>query len=144
VPEATSSGSTTTPGGRRGPLLEVLRGLPENEDLASVSGRAREAASRLVADLRARGGGGAAAPDGEVLYASSSVGGLGRLAREASAEAEAKVKNIARFFEAVKAYGDVAEHDRVPAFVSHLDLLREAGTTRPVAEADPTRTRCTS
>ena len=27
------------------PLLEVLRGLPANEELASVSGRAREAAS---------------------------------------------------------------------------------------------------
>jgi DNA helicase-2/ATP-dependent DNA helicase PcrA len=47
------------------------------------------------------------------------------------------VKNIARFFEVVKAYGDVAEHDRVPAFVSHLDLLREAGDDPAVAEAEP-------
>jgi len=60
----------------------------------------------------------------------------GRLAKESSAEAEAKVKNIARFFEVVKAYGDVAEHDRVPAFVAHLDLLREAGDDPAVAEAD--------
>ena len=37
----------------------------------------------------------------------------------------------------VKAYGDVAEHDRVPAFVAHLDLLREAGDDPAVAEADP-------
>ena len=43
--------------------------------------------------------------------------------RQYKTEAEAKVKNIARFFETVKAYGDVAEHDRVPAFVAHLDLL---------------------
>ncbi len=62
---------------------------------------------------------------------------LGRLAKESSAEAEAKVKNIARFFEAVKAYGELAEHDRVPAFVAHLDLLREAGDDPAVAEADP-------
>jgi len=31
----------------------------------------------------------------------------------------------------------VAEHDRVPAFVAHLDLLREAGDDPAVAEADP-------
>ena len=37
----------------------------------------------------------------------------------------------------MKAYGDVAEHDRVPAFVAHLDLLREAGDDPAVAEADP-------
>ena len=74
---------------------------------------------------------------GEVLYGFLQWSGLlGRLAREASAEAEAKVRNIARFFEVVKAYGDVAEHDRVPAFVAHLDLLREAGDDPAVAEAD--------
>ena len=61
---------------------------------------------------------------------------LGRLAKAASAEAEAKVKNIARFFEVVKGYGDVAEHDRVPAFVAHLELLREAGDDPAVAEAE--------
>jgi DNA helicase-2/ATP-dependent DNA helicase PcrA len=75
---------------------------------------------------------------GEVLYGFLQWSGLlGRLAKESSAEAEAKVRNIARFFEVVKAYGDVAEHDRVPAFVAHLDLLREAGDDPAVAEADP-------
>ena len=75
---------------------------------------------------------------GEVLYRFlQSSGLLARLSKEASAEAEARVKNIARFFEIVKGYGDVAEHDRVPAFVAHLDLLREAGDDPAVAEADP-------
>ena len=74
---------------------------------------------------------------GEVLYGFLQWSGLlGRLAKEASAEAEAKVKNIARFFEVVKGYGDVAEHDRVPAFVAHLELLREAGDDPAVAEAE--------
>ena len=119
------------------PLLEVLRGLPENEDLVSVSGRAREAAARLLADLERAAAEVPRRRTGEVLYGFLlSSGVLGRLAREASAEAESKVKNIARFFEAVKAYGDVAEHDRVPAFVDHLDLLREAGDDPAVAEAD--------
>ena len=116
----------------------MLRGLPENEDLASVSGEAREAAARLIADLERATGEVPRRRTGEVLYGFLQWSGLlGRLAKEASAEAEAKVKNIARFFETVKAYGDVAEHDRVPAFVAHLDLLREAGDDPAVAEADP-------
>jgi DNA helicase-2/ATP-dependent DNA helicase PcrA len=119
------------------PLLEVLRGLAGNEDLSSIDGASREAAARLVRDVDL------AAPDvprrrtGEVLYAFLQRSGLlGRMAREATAENEARVRNIARFFEVVKGYGDVAEHDRVPAFVEHLDLLREAGDDPAVAEPD--------
>jgi DNA helicase-2/ATP-dependent DNA helicase PcrA len=74
---------------------------------------------------------------GEVLYGYLQRSGtLARLARETSAAGEAKVKNAAKFFEAVKAYGDVAEHDRVPSFLTHLDLLREAGDDPAVAEAE--------
>jgi len=117
------------------PLLEVLRELPKNEELASVSGRAREAAERLVADLERAAGEVPRRRTGEVLYGFLQWSGLlGRLAKQATAEAEAKVRNIARFFETVKAYGDVAEHDRVPAFVAHLELLREAGDDPSVAE----------
>jgi DNA helicase II / ATP-dependent DNA helicase PcrA len=120
------------------PLLEVLRGLPDNEELKGVGGKTREAAARLVVDLERAAADVPRRKTGEVLYKYlQECGLLGRLAREASAESEAKVKNIARFFETVKAYGDVAEHDRVPAFVLHLDLLREAGDDPAVAEADP-------
>ncbi len=120
------------------PLLEVMRGLPSNDELAGVGGEAREAVGRLLAGLDA------AAEDlpkrrtGEVLYRFlQSSGFLARLSRRADAESEARVKNVAKFFDAVKAYGEVAEHDRVPAFVAHLDLLREAGDDPAVAEADP-------
>jgi DNA helicase-2/ATP-dependent DNA helicase PcrA len=120
------------------PLLEVLRALPTNEDLAGVGGAAREAAERLVADLDRAAADVPRLRTGEVLYRYlQSSGLLGRLSHEASARAEAAVKNIARFFEVVKAYGDVAEHDRVPAFVLHLDLLRDAGDDPAVAEAEP-------
>ncbi len=120
------------------PLSEVLRALPGEEELSGISGAAREAAERLLRDLDRAISEVARRRTGEVLYGFLQWSGLlGRLAKEASAPAEAKVKNIARFFEAVKAYGDVAEHDRVPAFVEHLDLLREAGDDPAVAEADP-------
>src|SRR6266704_3288857 len=120
------------------PLLEVARGLPENEELAGVSGAAREGSARLLADLERAAGDLPRLRTGEVLYRFLQASGfLARLSKEASGEAEAKVKNRARFFETVKAYGDVAEHDRVPSFVAHLDLLREAGDDPAVAEADP-------
>ena len=119
------------------PLLEVLRGLPENDDLKGVSGVTREAAARLLADVERSAAEVPRRRTGEVLYGYLQGSGLlGRLSKEASAEAEGKVRNIARFFEAVKGYGDVAEHDRVPAFVAHLELLRDAGDDPAVAEAD--------
>ncbi len=117
------------------PLLEVLRELPGNEELSSIGGRAREAAGRLIADLERAASEVPRRRTGEVLYGFLQWSGLlAKLAKEASAEAEAKVKNIARFFELVRAYGDVAEHDRVPAFVEHLELLRESGDDPAVAE----------
>ncbi len=120
------------------PLLEVLRGLPANQDLASVSQEARAAAARLVGDLERAARELPRLRTGELLYKWLQVTGwLAFLSDPARPENEARVRNIARFFETVKGYGDVAEHDRVPAFVAHLDLLREAGDDPAVAEADP-------
>jgi DNA helicase-2/ATP-dependent DNA helicase PcrA len=120
------------------PLLEVMRGLPANDDLKGVSGAAREAVARLLADLDRAVSEVPHRRTGEVLYGFLQWSGfLAALVKEASAASEAKVRNIARFFDTVKAYGDLAAHDRVPAFVAHLDLLREAGDDPAVAEADP-------
>jgi DNA helicase-2/ATP-dependent DNA helicase PcrA len=122
---------------RSRPLLEVLRGLPENQELLGVSGKTREAAGRLLAELDRAAEDVPRLRTGEVLYKYLQASGtLGRLAQDATAANEARVKNIARFFDVVKAYGAVAEHDRVPSFVAHLDLLREAGDDPAVAEAD--------
>ena len=121
------------------PLLEVLRGLPvergpgrrrRRDPRRRGSGCSRTSTARRPTSPRLR--------TGEVLYKFLQESGLlARLSRDATPEAEARVKNIARFFESVKAYGDVAEHDRVTSFVTHLDLLREAGDDPAVAEADP-------
>ena len=119
------------------PLLEVLRGLPADEELAGIGGATREGAARLLADVEAAAADVPRLRTGEVLYKFLQASGLlARFSREASAEAELKVRNIARFFDAVRSYGETAEHDRVPAFVEHLDLLREAGDDPAVAEAD--------
>lgn len=120
------------------PLLDLLRELPENEDLASIEETARTAAARLVSAIDAAAVDVPRRRTGEVLYKFlQSSGTLGRLSAHPSAENEARVKNIAKFFETVRAYGEIAEHDRVPAFVEHLDMLRDAGDDPAVADADP-------
>ena len=119
------------------PLLDVLRGLPNNEDLVGVGGAARESAERLLAELDRAAEEVPRLRSGELLYRFLQRSGiLAQLSRESTARAEGRVKNVAKFFDIVKAYGDVAEHDRVPAFVEHLDLLREAGDDPAVAEPD--------
>src|SRR6185436_20340060 len=75
------------------PLLEVLRTLGGNEELAGIGGAAREIAARLLADLERAAGDLPRLRTGEVLYRFlQSSGLLARLAREASAASEARVK----------------------------------------------------
>ncbi len=110
------------------PLLEVLRELPGNEDLASIKGPSREAAKKFVADLERGVTSMAQKRTGEALYEFLKESGyLARLATVQSAKDERKVANIARFFEIVRGFSVVAEHDNIPAFVARFDLLRDAG-----------------
>jgi DNA helicase-2/ATP-dependent DNA helicase PcrA len=121
------------------PLLDSLRSLlGEEEGAPGVSPLSRAAAERFLADLERGASEVARKRTGEVLYAFLQGSGLlGRLAADQTGEGEVRVKNIAKFFEIVKGYGDVADHDRVPAFVEHLSLLRDAGDDPALAEVDP-------
>ncbi|MBX7186171.1 MAG: ATP-dependent helicase [Vicinamibacteria bacterium] len=110
------------------PLLDVFRELEGNEDLASVKGPSREAAKRFVADLERGVSSMAHKRTGEALYEFLKESGyLARLASVSSAKDERKVANIARFFEIVRGFSMVAEHDHIPSFVARFDLLRDAG-----------------
>jgi DNA helicase-2/ATP-dependent DNA helicase PcrA len=110
------------------PLLEVLRELETNEDLASIKGPSREEAKRFVADIDRGVRSMAVRRTGEALYEFLKESGyLSRLASVSSAKDERRVANIARFFEIVRGFTDIAEHDNIPAFVARFDLLREAG-----------------
>ncbi|UCF78014.1 MAG: ATP-dependent helicase [Candidatus Eiseniibacteriota bacterium] len=74
---------------------------------------------------------------GEVLYAFiKETGFLQRLSREASPTADEKIRNIAKFFDLLRAFGSVAVHDNVQSFVQHVDMLTEAGDDPAVSEAD--------
>ncbi|MFQ5657659.1 MAG: ATP-dependent helicase [Candidatus Methylomirabilales bacterium] len=74
---------------------------------------------------------------GEVLYHFLIESGyLKRLTAAQDIASQIQVQNIARFFEKVKRFGDVARLDRVAQFVEYQDKLLEAGEDPGMAEAD--------
>jgi DNA helicase-2/ATP-dependent DNA helicase PcrA len=110
------------------PLLDVLRELEGNADLASVEGPSRAAAKVFVADIERGIRSMAERKTGEALYEFLKESGyLARLASVSSSKDERRVANIARFFEIVRGFSVIAETDTIPAFVARFDLLREAG-----------------
>ena len=119
------------------PLLDVLREIDGNDDLTSVSGATREAAKRLVLDVKRGVSSMAERKTGETLYEFVKESGyLARLARVSSAKDERRLGNVARFFEVVRSFSVLAEHDTVPAFVARFDLLRDAGEDPQAMEVD--------
>lgn len=120
------------------PLFDVFRAIEETPELVehlSVEGKA--AIAKLQEDLlrymeRAR-----EIPTGELLYEMlSECGWIARMAKTGSVEEEAEVQNIRKFFDKIRAVGQVLRHDRVPQFVSYLDSLIDAGDDPAVAEAE--------
>lgn len=74
---------------------------------------------------------------GEVLYHFLMESGyLKRLTAAEDVASQIRVQNIARFFEKVKRFSDVALLDRVAQFVEYQEKLLEAGEDPAVAEAE--------
>ena len=120
------------------PLSHVYRHLASIEEI-TVSPEGRATIAKLVEDLEAMTQLASRYPTGRVLYEFlvTRTGYVGRLAASGSPEDEHRVANIARFFDLVSRYGEIAPVDRVPGFVGYLDLLIDAGDDPPAAEFDP-------
>lgn len=74
---------------------------------------------------------------GQLLYDFLKRSGyLSKLSQEESTSSDAKLQNLARFFELVRNYEMLSKEDRVHRFVAHLDMLMEAGDDPAVAEAE--------
>lgn len=75
---------------------------------------------------------------GRVLYEYlvTRTGYIRRLATSGAPEDEVRVANLAKFFDLVARYGEIAAYDRVPEFVAHLEDLITAGDDPAVAEAE--------
>ena len=118
-------------------LRWIFENLDSMADLGDLDLTARATVERLVKDLKEYVGLSRERSTGEVLYQFLMRSGLlKRLTAAESPAADARVGNIARLFEIVHRFADVADLDRVPQFIQHLDLLVEGGDDPAAVEAD--------
>jgi len=105
--------------------------------LDGLSGEGVATIQKLLEDLAAYIRRAQALRTGEVLYHFLMESGyLKRLTARHDIASQIQVQNIARFFERVKRFSDVALLDRVAQFVEYQDKLLEVGEDPAVAEAD--------
>ena len=118
-------------------LYWVFTHMDEAEELEDLKEETRERVKSLTQQIEHYVGLSVGSPTGGVLYQFVTESGyLEGLISPPSEEKEEKVKNVARFFEIVKSVGEIVEPDRVPQFVSHLDMLIQAGDNPPLPQAD--------
>jgi DNA helicase-2/ATP-dependent DNA helicase PcrA len=119
-------------------LWEVLEELDRQPGILRIGAASRTAVGRLVADLRELSALAHERPAGAVLYAFLRRSGtLTRLAGEATVGAEEQLRNVARFFDIVRAQSSLLVDDRVTFVAGHLQTLIEAGDDPATADLDP-------
>lgn len=116
-------------------IFENLDGVAELQDVDVAT---RATAEHLLKDLKEYVSLSRDRSAGEVLYQFLMRSGLlKRLTAAGSPAADVRVGNIARFFEIVHRFADVASPEAgVPQFIRHLDLLLEGGDDPAAVEAD--------
>ncbi|HEV8481833.1 MAG TPA: ATP-dependent DNA helicase [Candidatus Eisenbacteria bacterium] len=120
-------------------IAERELGNADPESEGGLSETARERLGSCLADLAVLREAAVSRPTGEILYRFLQRSRwLERLSQSTAPADEQKVKNIARFFELVRGFADLAPEDRVTHFVRHIELLREAGDDPAQAEPDET------
>ena len=113
------------------------RATPDPTELPEVSEDTLRKVRRLMSDVGGYLGLSREKSAGEILYNFiRDTGYLQRLSKERSPVADEKIRNIAKFFDMLRAFSSVAVHDNVHSFVGHLDMLAGAGDDPAVAEAD--------
>ncbi len=120
-------------------LEHVFRFLDSSPELSEeLTPETRAAIAKLLEDLEEMRQLMKDHPTGRVLYEYlvARTGYIRRLATSGQPEDEVRVANLAKFFDIVAKYGEIAAYDRVPEFVKHMDELIAAGDDPPVAEAD--------
>jgi len=118
-------------------LHHVFTHLSEFDILSDIKDENRATIQKIMEDIQHYLGFAKQKTTGEVLYQFLKKSGyLGKLTKEASVENENRLKNIAQFFEKVREFKEVAEVDRVSAFVKYLNILKEAGDDPESARPD--------
>jgi DNA helicase-2/ATP-dependent DNA helicase PcrA len=119
-------------------VWEVLDEVERQPGILRLSPATRTAVSRFVADLRRFTELAHVHPAGEVLFKFlRDSGTLARLAATDTVAAEEALRNIARFFDIVRAQSALLSDDRAIFVARHLQTLIEAGDDPPTADLDP-------
>jgi ATP-dependent DNA helicase UvrD/PcrA len=110
----------------------------EFEVLSDVTKESRATINKIIADIKYYLKFAKQRSTGEVLYKFLKRSGyLQKLTKEESLENENRLKNIARFFDKVKAFQEVANVDNVSEFVKYLNIIRDAGDNPETTMIDP-------
>ncbi|MBI2201359.1 MAG: UvrD-helicase domain-containing protein [Armatimonadetes bacterium] len=120
-------------------LEHVFRHLDLFPDLSEeLTAESKAAITKLLEDLEEMRQTASEHSTGRVLYEYlvTRTGYIRRLASSGIPEDEVRVANLAKFFDLVGKYGEIAAYDRVAEFVNHMDDLIAAGDDPAVAEAD--------
>jgi len=120
-------------------LEHVFRHLDAYPDLAEeITPESRAAIAKLLDDLDEMRRTMNSHATGRVLYEYlvNRTGYIRRLATSGVPDDDVRVANLAKFFDLVARYGEIAAYDRVPEFVTHMDDLIAAGDDPAVAEAE--------
>ncbi|HVN67908.1 MAG TPA: ATP-dependent DNA helicase, partial [Candidatus Sulfotelmatobacter sp.] len=105
--------------------------------LNDVKKETLSAVAKIMDDIRAYLDFAKTKTTGEVLYKFlKQTGYLARLAKEQSVENENRLQNLARFFEKVRQFNEIAAVDRVEEFVKYLNLLKESGEDPEASQPD--------
>ncbi len=125
-------------GRRRISLGSALREASERPDGSPFGRRALEVVGRLLASVDQHRAMSTERTAGELLYHFISTSGwLARLTAEARETGDARLQNVARFFEIVRRQGSLLRDDRLPFLVAQLDTLIETGDDPSTADAGP-------
>jgi len=117
-------------------LFSILKEFPSLE-FEGVTQEHRLAGEKVVEELESYLRKSRSLTTGQLLYDFLKGSGyLSKLSREESVVSDAKLQNLARFFELVRNFETLSKEDRVSRFVTHLDMLMEAGDDPAVAEAE--------
>lgn len=118
-------------------LYDILKQVRQNPAVYDLTPESQATAAKLLDDLHKYLQLSRTEPTHVVLYRFLKDSGyLEQLTSVDSVESDAKIQNIARFFEIIKRYSGLAQKDRLHAFVPHLDALIEAGEDPATADTD--------
>ncbi|NQT27915.1 PD-(D/E)XK nuclease family protein, partial [candidate division KSB1 bacterium] len=119
-------------------LYEVFTSLDTIEKLSNLSGETKITLNKIMQDVHKTMEESRSHITGNILYQFLMDSNyLKRLTQHESRENSRKIQNVARFFDVIWSFAQVAQDDKVIHFVHYLDLLIEAGDDPGAAETDP-------